>query len=295
MVRGGFVVGFGCRQIGYLDSDGRIRKDNKTTDYRVLPDGVVISPEGAYVGEVVRTGKVFDNNCMLLGEAGPDGIVRDANKQYVGCVNPDGTVLDEKGNLIGGVLKEGFAVDYNGSFMGHISDDGLVVNNSNQPIGCVGIHGEVFNKKGGYAGKIKGRAYAFDLNGNLINVLNSDGTVLLSNNRPARLFADNLILNEKNEIVGTALEQHTSIAGSDGNLLGRLFADGRIYDDKGYDKGKITGDGYSFYSQAVGRPYPRGYVVDMSGKVLGRSYYDGNVFNRFGDYMGQRNAQRRFL
>lgn len=67
MVRGGFVVGFGCRQIGYLDSDGRIRKDNKTTDYRVLPDGVVISPEGAYVGEVVRTGKVFDNNCMLLG------------------------------------------------------------------------------------------------------------------------------------------------------------------------------------------------------------------------------------
>lgn len=106
-------------------------------------------------------------------------------------------MLDEKGNLIGGVLKEGFAVDYNGSFMGHISDDGLVVNNSNQPIGCVGIHGEVFNKKGGYAGKIKGRAYAFDLNGNLINVLNSDGTVLLSNNRPARLFADNLILNEK--------------------------------------------------------------------------------------------------
>lgn len=90
----------------------------------------------------------------------------------------------------------------------------------------------------------------------MINVLNSDGTVLLSNNRPARLFADNLILNEKNEIVGTALEQHTSIAGSDGNLLGRLFADGRIYDDKGYDKGKITGDGYSFYSQAVGRPYP---------------------------------------
>ena len=211
MVRGGFVVGFGCKQIGYLEADGRIRKDNKTTDYRVLPDGVVVSPEGAYVGEVAKTGKVFDNNCMLLGEADPDGIVRDANKQYVGCVNPDGTVLDEKGNLIGGVLMQGSAVGYDGKYLGKVNADGLVINDAGTPVGCVGTYGDVFNKDGGYVGHVSGRQYAFDLSGNFLNVVDAKAEINVRGQQPLKMSANGLVLNDKNEITGIVTDSRASL------------------------------------------------------------------------------------
>ena len=92
LVRGGLVVGYGCRNIGFLEKDGKIRKGNQEFDYKIMPSGVVVDTSNQYVGEVIQPGPAFDNNCTLIGEIGNDGIVRTAGGDYVGCVNPDGTV-----------------------------------------------------------------------------------------------------------------------------------------------------------------------------------------------------------
>ena len=147
MIRGGLVVGYGCKQIGLLDSDGKIRKNNQIVDAKINFDGTVTNAAGDYLGEVVPTGKVLDNNCSYLGDAGTEGVVKTAGGKYVGCVNPDGTVLDEKGVIIGSVVKSGLVVDYNNKYLGQISENGLVVNGAQLPVGCVGIFGDVLNKK----------------------------------------------------------------------------------------------------------------------------------------------------
>ena len=68
------------------------------------------------------------------------------------------------------MARNGVAVSYDGDYLGQVSSDGLIIALSGQPVGCVGTYGDVFSKNGSYIGRVLDKTYAYDLDGNLIEV-----------------------------------------------------------------------------------------------------------------------------
>jgi hypothetical protein len=242
----------------------------------------------------VVPGPVFDDTCTKIGDVGADGIVRQ-NGSYVGCVNPDGTVLNEKGDIIGGVSKSGIAVSYNGNLLGKISENGLVFSPQGQAVGCVGTYGDVFDKKGAYLGRILENTYAYDLDGNFLNMVNSSARVPIKGQSSGRLLAHNVIIDENSKVIGVAAKPKTTIIDKQGKVIGHLFPDGHVYDGKGVSAGKMYGDGFSFYNHQLGRPVASGQVADFGGKIVGIAGYNGEVVTRFGEKLGRLDAKGFFF
>lgn len=295
MVRAGTIIGFGCNQIGYLDNDGTIKKGNEETNYQITPDGIVLSDEGKYIGEVLKIGRVFDNDCNLLGTVDNSGIVKDINNRYVGCVNPDGSVLNENGDFIGAVGRTGVAVDLNGKFLGEINTNNIVVNAAKLPVGCVGLLGDVFNSKGVYIGRAVGEQYAYSSSGEYINKVDNSAKVRIYSKPSAGLSPNGLIVDDKNNILGVSIPSKTSIISSSGAILGRLFPDGHVYDGKGVSQGMIKNRGWNIYNSIYGTILPEGEVVNLTGEVIGVAVNDGSVISRYGDVLGRVNAKGEFF
>src|SRR5699024_762265 len=135
----------------------------------------------------------------------------------VGCVNPDGTVLNEAGEIIGGVSRSGIAVGYDGEYIGRVNPNGIVLSAALLPVGCVGTYGDVFNRDGGYMGKVLDNRYAYDLNGGFLNMFGENGKVSVTGQPDAKLFANNVVANDANEIIGVALNEKTMIVDAEGN------------------------------------------------------------------------------
>lgn len=295
MVRAGRVVSYGCNQVGYLDKDGKIKKGNEETNYKITPEGIVLSPEGRYLGETLKTGRVFDNECNFLGTVDNEGIVKDLNNRYVGCLNPDGSVLNEKGEFIGAVGRSGAAVDLNGDYLGEVNMNNVVVNMAKIPVGCVGLLGDVFNSKGAYIGRVLGERYAYTSSGEYINRVDDKAKVRIYGKPAAGLSAGNLVLGENSEILGVAVPAQTAVVNSQGRIIGRLFPDGQIYDAKGVAQGLLKNGGLSSYNNIYGAIAPLGEVVDLNGEIVGVSVDDGTVFSRYGDTLGHVNAKGEYF
>ena len=93
-VIGGKAVGWGCKQYGYVDKDGKVKKDGKDTGYRMLFDRSIVDNNGKYVGDIVKIGWVRDDKCNIIGQAYSEGFVKNNKGEYIGCVNPDGGVIN---------------------------------------------------------------------------------------------------------------------------------------------------------------------------------------------------------
>ena len=295
MVRAGSIIGYGCNRIGYLDKDGKIKKGNEETNYKITPEGIVLDAEGRYIGETLKTGRVFDNECNFLGTVDNAGIVKDLNNRYVGCVNPDGSVLNEKGEFIGSVGRTGAAVDLNGKYLGEINMNNIVINEAKLPVGCVGLLGDVFNSKGVYIGRALGERYAYSSSGEYINRVDNKAKVRIYGKPSASLSANNLVLDENNKILGVAVPSQTTVVGSDGKIIGRLFPDGQVYDSKGVAQGVLKNGGLSSYNNIFGAVSPAGEVMDLQGRVIGVAVDGGAVFSRYGDSLGKVNAKGEFF
>ena len=113
-VLGGMAVGWGCNYYGFVEQDGKIRKDNKDTGYQMLFDRSVVDKNGKYAGDIVKIGWVRDDKCNLIGKVRYDGYAYNDQGEGIGCVNPDGGVLNMDGKLIGKVYEPAYATYYNG-------------------------------------------------------------------------------------------------------------------------------------------------------------------------------------
>ena len=295
MVRAGVIVGFGCNDLGYLDKDGKIKKGNEETGYKINPEGVVTDADGRYVGEVLPMGRVFDNNCNFLGMVDAKGIVKDNTNRYIGCVNPDGSVLNESGEHIGTVGKRGVAVDLNGNFLGKVGYDNLVKDSANQPIGCVGLFGDVFNNNGAFIGKLISNQYAYTMSGDFINAVGDTAKVKIYNKQPASLTPNGLVLDEKRNVIGVIVPSKTTLINSTGKKIGQLFIDGNVYDNKGISQGTLKNGGLTIYNNIAGKIMPQGEVVDIKGDIVGTVNSDGQVVNRYGDILGHVNSNGIFF
>ena len=77
--------------------------------------------------------------------------------------------------------------------------------------------------------------------------------------------------------------------------IGRVFADGNVYDNKGVAVDKIYGDGYSFYNSVVGKILPLGNVSTDAGDKAGFINYDGTIVDRFGKVLGKADTEGRWF
>ena len=295
MVKAGMIVGYGCNDIGYLDKDGKIKKGNEETGYKINHEGIASNSDGKYIGEVLPTGKVFDSKCNLLGRVDAKGIVKNASNKYIGCVNPDGSVLNEEGEHVGNVAKKGIVVDVNGNYLGKIGKDNLVKDTSGQSVGCVDLFGDVFDNKGSYIGKVITDRYAYTLSGEFMNVVNKTAKVNVYGKPAATITPDGLVLDDKRSIIGVALPAKTSIMSSTGKKIGQLFIDGNIYDGKGVSQGIIKNGGLNIYNNINGKVMPTGEVVDVKGNIVGTVNADGQVVSRYGDVLGRIDANGIFF
>ena len=117
-------------------------------------------------------------------------------------------------------------------------------------------------KYGGYMGKVLENRYAYDLSGNFINVVGENGKVSVPGGGEAKLFANNLVANDSNQIIGVALKEKEIVVDSSGKFVGRLFPDGNVYNDKGVSLGKIHGGGTSFFNRFEKRQL---FLIQLNG------------------------------
>ena len=178
--------------------------------------------------------------------------------------------MNETGEIVGGVSRSGIAVTYDGEYLGKVGANGIVQSAALLPVGCVGTYGDVFNKDGGYMGKVLENRYAYDLSGNFLNVVGENGKVSIPGGGEAKLYANNLVADDANRIIGVALDEKSIVVDPSGKFMGRVFPDGNVYNDKGVALGKIHGRGTGFFNRMLGKLLPRGEVVDFYGKKVGK-------------------------
>ena len=128
-----------------------------------------------------------------------------------------------------------------------------------------------------------------------MNVVGPNGKVAISGQPDARLYANNLVANNRNEIIGVLMDEKTTLLTPEGKFLGRLFPDGQVYNEKGVAVGKINGDLASFYGRQLGAVVKKGLVADFKGNPIGLVNHDGQVINRFGEVLGHIDAKGSFI
>ena len=144
-------------------------------------------------------------------------------------------------------------------------------------------------------GKTSNAFYAFDLNGKYLNTFETDGSLQIKSHPDAKLFLHKYIADKNNKIIGVALPEKNIVMNSNGEFIGRVFADGNVYDGNGIVVDHMYGYGLSFYAGTVGKALPFGKVVDFNGKNVGFINADGRVVTRFGEHLGQADAKGRWF
>ena len=290
-VQPGYIVNWGCDYSLTLDKDGVIRQDGKETKYRIFADGTVWSPDGKFMGKAIETGSIYDNECRYIGEVNADGYVRDTNRKEIGCLNPDGTVLDleeprVKGHLV--KMKNVFSSDW--QVLGRLEENGILRDKDQNIIGCANDYGEVYDRNMAYLGSVSDARYAFDFEGKLLGVFNDVGNIEIAGVKGAHQFLNRYVADANQEIVGFAAPYVSILVDATGKRIGHLFPDGYVYDDLGVIVDKINGGEQGFYSGSAAKFFDPKFVVDMTGRVIGRVNYDQNVIDNIGKSIGKINA-----
>ena len=231
-VNPGYIVNWGCDFSLQLGKDGIIRRDGKETDYKVYPDGTIWTPEGVFAGRTITTGSVYDDKCSYVGEVAADGYVRATDNLEIGCINPDGTVLDlEKPRIKGHLARNGFVLSAETwRPIGILDESGLLRNEQGESIGCADSFGDVYDADSAYMGKISDTEYAYGFDGKNLGQIDQAGYITLPDGRVGYVSVNNLIMDRNNKIHGYAVPEVNVFADSSGRIIGRLFADGMVYD-----------------------------------------------------------------
>jgi hypothetical protein len=91
------------------------------------------------------------------------------------------------------------------------------------------------------------------------------------------------------------LPEKNIIQGANGHIIGRLFADGFVYNRKGIAVDKFISDGSAFYSGKPGKILQKGYVVDFYGELVGFVNDNAEVIDDSGTVLGVLDANGRMF
>ncbi len=263
--------------VGSLRFDGYIVSDNQKIGYAlydfyiynqggdaiayIAKDGSILSFDGKNMGRLDR-GFLVDKSFALLGRGNRDYYIRDDAGIIVGELGLNGVLLNLDNQPLGEVDKEGIISDANGNVVAAAKplqyynltlDRQKVYDEKGDVIGYVGANNSVVNEDGEIIGLLQADGTVVSANGDIIGGIGVDWyeKVEAPKARDKKLpevgVVDKDIKEKAGKSFGIALTP-------DGEYLGDIFEDGRVFDKSG---------------QYLGKKMPDGLIMNDDGALIG--------------------------
>ena len=282
------------KYLGRIMPDGNLSRAREISAL-VGARGSIFGSDGTQVGQLVKTGPIYDFKGGLRGHALPNG----------STINLRGTPI---GYMIGGD-----AYDLSGRMVGGTIRNLLVYNNQNKLLGLSGIGsslndnggnaiispmGYVFSPEGELSGSTQELGPVYSPNGTLSGYSTFDGKVAARGNILGDLLPSGFLIDGDRKMIGKAIEAVYAISGN--TLLGSLSEQNLVMNTTLNIVGKILPDSSVAkassnsspdYMPKVGEAFQAKIVLDISGNLIGYADINGNVSDPKGNTLGRVSSQ----
>ncbi len=276
VLENGSVVDNNNQILGAMQPDGNVISKSKKNIGNVMRYKVAFKNDNTFLGMVQNSGQVADNQGKVVGQINFDGSVQhkgetigfalydwyvyDDNHIVYGHILKDGTVLNLSGSRLG-KMEKGFVVGKNNqvvargnrdytirdasyNVIGELQIDGNVLDYNNQNVGYLGEAGTVKNVSGDEIAK----AYP-------LQYYQASESKQQPSGRPDWADYKQVQIQQEGPIGDNSAKSDTSSAGGfnrrvigialnpDGDVIGNIYEDNKVYDDNGAQIGFRTPDG----------------------------------------------------
>ncbi len=311
--------------VGKMRADGWIVNVNGAIAGRMVDFAATATDlSGRYLGRLQPNGNLVKAN-VVVGLAGARGRITNASGQPIGELIKTGPVFDYKGELKGHALSNGSVIALGGTTIGYMIGE-QAYNLSGQVIGAIlapkavyssadiflglaGISstidnqgdklsispfGYVFGQSGTIEGKVLNIGAFYTPFGSVSSYQGLDGRAISSKGtNVGRIVGTGYVLNPQNQLIAGHVNGQTAVNALGESLGG--FNDENLLLNKSLDAvAKILPDGSVSeikasnlnYMPKVGQSYAKGVALDFSGNFLGYTDISGNINNASGAKIG---------
>ena len=250
------AIDFNGDLIGKVIPDGSVIGFNNDYIGNITADSLIVNAEGELIGGVVPQGIAIGNDTKVLGKVSSDGSVRLSSGKIIGKALPNGLVVDDYYNIIGSVLFPGLVYGSDGQTIGRLAGNGVYTNLNGNEIGYVAPTGYAYRRQ----------ADGYQLEG--------------------RLISSKMVVSAKGDFIGSVVPGG-EVSGFNAETLGRIRANGFVYDKDNKIIGSIIRTGYAFSDSGeyLGYIGYNGEVI-RKGQSIGRQRADGEIINPQGEHLG---------
>lgn len=269
----GIAIGNDAKTLGKVGSDGIVRNSSGQSMGKTLPNGLVVNEYFEVVGQVIFPGLVYNDEGKISGRITGDGAYSDLNGGQIGIVTPDGYAYRKIGQdyvLDGKLISSRMVVSTSGNFIGSVVPGGQVTDFNSETIGYIKANEYVYDTKNAIIGRLVNTGYAFDENGEYIGLISYNGMILNDGNVVGRVRADGRVANNSGAIIGDTIPFSAIAVDKNGRYLGRVNPNGEVNKD----------------TSVIGRIGTRGYVFDKNGDMQGGIVSTGPIYNYKGEQVG---------
>ena len=157
--------------LGYVVPNGWVYRGNEAVGV-VGAKGYVYNKDKVRIGELVKTGPIYDSLAHIKGAAMKNGRVVGLGGNSIGYMRGS-SAYDGNGTLIGGITDKMFAIDSGGNSMGIVNIDSSVINGSETA--KLSPFGYVFNADGKVIGGAHELNPVYSLEGLLYSYITPNG------------------------------------------------------------------------------------------------------------------------
>lgn len=280
------------KYIGRIMPNGNIAKARETVG-TVGARGIVADKEGKIIGQIVKTGPVFDYRASLKAHALKNGSVISMEGSPIGSIK-NNTAYDNTGRIIGATLDNLVAVGSKNNSLGMSGINASITDGSEKKF--ISPFGYIFSSDGTISGTSLKLSPIYNISGAVISYIMPNG--LLYNKGVlsfGKLTESGINLDERNRILGKDIVADYAIDVA-GKLLGFLAEDNMVLDKKNKPFAKILPDNSVVKADdntgvnmtpKVGDAYSEQLAVSINGNLLGYSGIDGLVKDFSGNIIGR--------
>lgn len=294
----GFAVDIAATATG-LDGNylGRIMPDGNIAKVRekigtVGARGIVVDNEGKTIGQIVKSGPVFDYKAALKAHSLKNGSVISLEGTPLGRVK-NHIAYDNSGRIIGAVLDNQVVIGNNGNSLGMSGISASVMDGNEKKF--VSPFGYIFSSDGSVNGTALKLSPIYNIGGSIIAYMMPNG-FLYSNGvvSVGKLTESGINLDERNRILGKNLMIDFAI-NTTGKLLGILAEDNLVLDKNLKPVAKVLPDNSVVEANnntgvnmtpKVGEAFGSQLAVSVNGNLLGYADIDSSVKDFNGSIIG---------
>ncbi len=250
---------------------------------------------GKYIGEVLQTRLIYDNNNNFLGINGISSKLNIGDELYV--ISPNGYVFNTDKVVGNNYLLSGLYTN-SGTFLSYMTTSGNSDNNSINDISKLNSIGILWDKNNKILGKNIGEVFLTDILGKKIGDINPTNLVISKNNIFGKVLPLGYIANYNTNTINSNQNALSSISSVsiNGDYIGNILIDGSIIKDNSII-GKIASDKYALDNTGaiLGASAPQGVVINKNCEYIGIISQRGEARNYSGAYIGTVLANNQVL